>query len=122
MIISANCCCGLIELGDFDDHFSTKEHILSQIKSWLSEELRFESEIPRTFFATTNTEGKYQLSAAIALKELGFLPKKFHSRHDKGNKKSLTFWMLTDYPKELKPWIRQEKARIRKENRDNGFY
>lgn len=124
MIQQTTSCCSLIEIGAFWESFHSKEEILKQIKSYIQEYLDDGDDVPLAYFATTKESSNprdIQNLAAAALREIGFKPKKFHSRHDIGRKKTMTHWFLDGIPKDLRPWYRKEKARINKERNNDHW-
>jgi len=111
-------CCGMVEIGEFDSA-ETPEQILQTIKEHLEDCVfcDYETEYPRAWIATTKSP--YQDKTAASLKSLGFVGKKFQSRHATGKEKELTLWTYMGIPKELRPWVRQRVKEIRKDNNDN---
>ena len=112
----ANFCCSAIEIGDFFGKVTAKD-ILEAIKKYLSDaheyyggltnRFQLEHELPQFFYATTTKE---QVDAAKALKEVGFKERKVCGRHAKTRRdKYLSFWILDDFPADLKPWIRKHR-------------
>lgn len=116
-------CCSAVLISSFYDYgrentLSPKQQIINKLKEYFKYYFEGEgSDYPKTFFATTNSneQGKWE----TALKELGFKPRKFASRHAKtAHDKYLNFWSLYTIPKDLKPWIK-EQIKLMKERETN---
>ena len=115
-------CCSAIIISDFYTYPETtqppeKERILQGLKNYFGSYLENEGpfDYPKTFFATTNSQCQFEWE--IALKELGFKPRKFASRHaNTASNKYLNFWSLYTIPKDLKPFIKEQIKRIKDDN------
>ena len=114
----SNFCCSAIEIGTFFGKVTAKD-ILKAIEEYISDthgsydnftdKFKLEHDLPQFFYATTT---KTQVDAAKALKEVGFKERKVCGRHAKTRRdKYLSFWILDDFPAELKPWIRKHRKK-----------
>lgn len=118
-------CCSAVLLSEFYNYnrkntLSPKQQIINGLKDYF--ENYFDGnehpEYPTTFFATTNSQSQSEWE--MALKELGFKPRKFASRHAKtARDKYLNFWSLYKIPKDFKPWIRAQIKLQKQRNNDD---
>lgn len=99
---TVDCCCGLVELGNFTSD-TTKESIIKCLTNYYEERIEWDGrEVPHAIFATTRKSE--QQNAEKALAELGFRPRNFKSRYQIAPTKDpdLTFWWRSTPPREVK--------------------